>query len=228
MKKILYFILAAALLLTACSGNQVSDPGKAEDTSAVITIATEAPAAEEPATETTAPEVQMLPLSRESMDFSFLSGAGGWRSNMTLNRDGSFTGMYTDSEMGEAGEGYPYGSVYICAFSGKFVNVEQIDAYSWKMTLNSVETENAVGEEWIQEEIRYVASEPFGLNDPINNQECTEFILYLPDTPVDQLSEDFLLWWPYMFSEEADTKTTLSCYGILNVTTGYGFFTAEA
>ena len=224
MKKVLYFILASALLLTACAKDQpMEETVGTEDTSAVITIATEAPATEVPAA-----QMQTLPLPRESMDFSFLSGAGGWRTNMTLNRDGSFAGMYSDSEMGEAGEGYPYGSVYVCNFSGTFAGFEQIDAYSWKMTLNSVETENPVGEEWIQEEIRYVASEPFGLNDPINNQKCTEFILYLPDTPVDQLSEDFLLWWPYMFSEEADTKTTLSCYGILNVTTGYGFFAAEA
>ena len=145
---------------------------------------------------------------------------------MTLNRDGTFYGMYSDSEMGEVGEGYSYGSVYICDFSGKFENIQQIDAHSYKMTLAHVQTEKPVGEEWIEEEIRYVASEPFGLNDPINNQECTDFIFYLPDTPIDQFSEDFLFWWPYQYSEDA--KTTLSCYGIQNVTADNGFFSAEA
>lgn len=234
MKKVLFFILAAALLLTSCSRDR--NPDKAEAAPAVTTVATEAPATEAPATEApateapaaeeTAAEAEILPLPQQTMEFSFMSGAGGWRTVMTLSSDGSFTGMYTDSEMGDVGDGYPYGSVYICAFSGKFENIAQVDAYSYKMTLGGVQTENPIGEEWIEEEIRYVAAGPFGLNDTINNQECTDFVFYLPNTPIDQVPEDFLFWWPYQYSEEE--KTTLSSYGILNVTTNDGFFSAEA
>ena len=216
MKKLLC-IMATALLLTACSANSQAIEPAATDAVPETTMATEAETVASP---------QTLPLPDETMEFSFLTGAGGWRSNMTLNRDGSFTGMYTDSEMGEVGDGYPYGSVYVCVFSGKFENIAKVDEYSYKMTLPYIETEKPIGEEWIEDEIRYIASGPFGLNDTINNQECTDFVFYLPNMPVDQLSEDFLFWWPYQFSEEA--KTTLSCYGILNVTTNNGFFSAES
>ena len=95
------------------------------------------------------------------------------------------------------------------------------------MTLTDIQTEKAVGEEWIEDEIRYVASEPHGLNDPFTNQLCTDFVFYLPETPVEQVPEEFLTWWPYRYSQESDTKTTLSCYGILNVTTEFGFFTTQ-
>ena len=129
--------------------------------------------------------------------------------------------------MGETGEGYPKGSAYTSTFSGKFDNIKKIDEYSYKMTLTDIKTEKTVGEEWIENEIRYIVAEPYGLNDPINNQDCTEFILYLPNTPIDQVPEEFLTWWPYRYSQGSDAKTTLSCYGILNVTTEFGFFTAE-
>ena len=119
------------------------------------------------------------------------------------------------------------GSAYVCDFSGRFENIKKIDEYSYQMTLTGIQTEKPVGEEWIEDEIRYVASDPHGLNNPDNNQECVEFIFYLPDTPVDQVPEAFLDWWPYRYTQETEPKGTLSCYGILSVTTSFGFFTTE-
>ena len=219
MKKLLSIILVIALLfllLTACSNElQKSNPSISDD-DPTTTISTEAK-------HTT--EVESLPLPQDSIEFSFLSGAGAWRTIITLNQNGIFTGWYLDSEMGETGEDYPNGSAYTSTFSGKFDNIEKINEYSYKMTLTDVKTEKAVGEEWIENKIRYVATEPYGLNDPINNQDCTQFILYLPNTPIDQVPEEFLTWWPYRYTQETSPKATLSCYGILNVTTNYGFFT---
>ena len=63
-----------------------------------------------------------------------------------------------------------------------------------------------------------MASDPYGL------EEGTEFILYLPDTPISEVPEEFLIWWPYLFEHDTDPFDTLSCYGILNVAMGYGFF----
>ncbi len=221
MKKLLSIILVIALLfllLTACSNElQKSNPSISDD-DPTTTISTEAK-------HTT--EVESLPLPQDSIEFSFLSGAGAWRTTITLNRDGTFTGRYLDSEMGETGEGYPKGSAYICDFSGKFENIKKVDEYSYQMTLTDVKTEKVVGEEWIEDEIRYIASAPYGLYDPSKKQECTEFIFYLPDTPIDQVSEEFLTWWPYRYPQETGPKTTLSSYGILNVTTSDGFFTTE-
>jgi len=230
MKKFLSFFLVAILLfLSACNTHTPNDADTTTESTATESTFTDI--SESSTTETTSAtntiEDNQLPLPKESAEFSFLSSAGAWRTIITLNRDGTFTGWYLDSEMGEIGEDYPLGSAYTCTFSGKFVNIKKVNAYSYKMTLTDIKTEKAVGEEWIENEIRYVASEPYGLNDPINEQECTEFIFYLPDTPVDQVPEAFLTWWPYRYTQETAPKTTLSCYGILNVTTSFGFFTAE-
>ena len=216
MKKISgIFVVLMLLLCSACSTNNPDDWDVPESTVTLIP------------TETDAAENDLLPLPQDSTEFSFLSGAGGWRTILTLNRDGTFVGWYLDSEMGEIGEGYPNGSAYTCTFSGKFENIERINEFSYKMTLADIKTEKAVGEAWIEDEIRYVASGPFGLNDPVGNQECTDYIFCLPDTPTDQVPEEFLSWWPYRYTQDTDPKTTLSCYGILNVTTNYGFFHAE-
>ena len=230
MKKFLSFFLVAILLfLSACNTHTPNDADTTTESTATESTFTDI--SENSTTETTSEtntiEDNQLPLPKESAEFSFLSGAGAWRTIITLNRDGTFTGWYLDSEMGETGEGYPKGSAYICDFSGRFENIKKVDEYFYQMTLTGIKTEKPVGEEWIEDEIRYVASDPHGLNDPDNKQECVEFIFYLPDTPVDQVPEAFLTWWPYRYTQETAPMTTLSCYGILNVTTSFGFFTTE-
>ena len=230
MKKFLSFFLVAILLfLSACNTHTPNDADTATESTVTESTFTNVPESSttETTTESNTIKNNQLPLPKESAEFSFLSGAGAWRTIITLNRDGTFTGWQLDSEMGETGEGYPNGSVYICDFSGRFENIKKIDEYSYQMTLTGIQTEKPVGEEWIEDEIRYVASDPHGLNNPDNNQECVEFIFYLPDTPVDQVPEAFLTWWPYRYTQETAPKTTLSCYGIVNGTTNFGFFTTE-
>lgn len=235
MKKFLsIFVVVIMLCLTACGSKapEVTTDSAKEDSATEqqvttgkdennTTAATTETNTKKDETETVKETV--LPLAEENTEFSFLSGAGGWSTEMTLNKDGSFTGTYHDSELGSTGEGYPNGSIYVCEFSGKFENFEKINEYSYKMTLTEIKTEKEAGEEWIEDEILYIASAPYGLTDSSNEKTATEFILYLPEAPVDQLAEDFLTWWPY----RTDAKTTLSCYGILNVATNDGFFTAE-
>lgn len=155
------------------------------------------------------------------MEFVFSSGAGAWRTYLTLNRDGSFTGEHTDSEMGEYGDDYPEGTVYICEFNGSFDQIRQIDEYSYSMKIKEVITSDKKNKEWIEGGVRYVYSEPYGLEDGEN------FIFYNPETPTDSLSEDFLVWWPSWYFSETDPPKTLSCYGLYNQRMGYGFFSYE-
>ena len=56
----------------------------------------------------------------EGMEWSFCSGAGAWSTDLQIRPDGTFTGQFHDSEMGESAEAYPDGTVYICEFSGRF------------------------------------------------------------------------------------------------------------
>ena len=76
----------------------------AEDTEAATQAASEAESSE------------TLPIS-EAINMTFASGAGGWSTELTLNPDGSFNGNYHDSEMGDTGEDYPNGSMYIASIT---------------------------------------------------------------------------------------------------------------
>lgn len=225
MKKSLFaFLLAAILCLSACSA-PAGNPGTTGATSPTDSK----PTATQPESKPTEPEEYKFepgyfPIPEEPATFTFLSGAGGWRTDMDINTDGTFAGRYQDGDMGASGEGYK-STCYICDFSGVFTDVEKVNSYTYKVRLTDLETLEPVGKEWIDKEIKYIASEPYGLNDPEGKQKCEEFIVYMPNAPVSELPEEFLTWWPY----RGEQKTTLSCFGLRNVTTNYGFFyTPEA
>ena len=110
-------------------------------------------------------EKTLLPLPQECIEFYFSSGAGAWGTEIKLNSDGTFTGEYHDSEMGEMSEDYPTGTVYSSSFSGRFENIRKINDYSYKMTLVDIKLEMEVGTEWFGDGIRYVASKPYGIED---------------------------------------------------------------
>ena len=147
------------------------------------------------------------------IDMIFSSGAGGWSTTLTLSQDGSFTGAFSDSEMGERDENeYPNGTVYVCNFSGQFKDIGKVNDYTYSMTLDSVKV--AEDEEKIEDGIRYKAGAPSGMDSG------TEIYFYTPDAPVSELPEAFLSWW----QESADGSATLDCYAIYNKSADSGFF----
>lgn len=155
----------------------------------------------------------------EAQSFSFMSGAGGWSTELTINPDGSFTGNYYDSDMGDSGDGYD-ATEYVSTFHGKFKNIQKKDDYTYVMQIDTLETEETQ-DTWIEEtgygKIRYVASPPYGLYGGTN------FELYLPGTPVSSLSAEYIDWvrTPMALDENA---TTLPGYGLYNVEEQNGFF----
>ena len=60
----------------------------------------------------------------DGIRWEFCSGAGGWATELEILPDGTFSGDYHDSEMGETADEYPDGSLYLCTFSGKLSLVE--------------------------------------------------------------------------------------------------------
>ena len=121
-------------------------------------------------------------------EFVFSSGAGGWGTYLTIEADGSFTGEYHDSEMGDQGEGYPRGTVYICGFEGKFTEPEKVSDHIYSMKLDTLTVYESAGKEYIENEIRYIVSEPHGME----NGEL--FYIYLPGAAIADLPEGFLSW----------------------------------
>lgn len=215
--KYLSCLLALCLvLLTGCGAKQPEAPAEQPETPV------EQPKA--PAEQPETPIEKQEPPEQEAavlpdtlpLDLVFASGAGGWSTDLTLERDGSFAGVYHDSEMGSTGPEYPNGTCYISTFSGRFGGIRQVDDHTWAITLEELTVRETPGEEWVEDDILYIASEAYGL------EEGKEFFLYSPETPTEGLDEEFLTWWP---SWNVEDTGTLNCWGLLNLEMGYGFFT---
>ena len=224
-KSLLILILAGLLCFTACAkkDTEKTEEKVKETTSTEIVESTTLEKVSETETTESATEIVKekevkLPLPFEAFQLDLSSGAGGWVSVLYLNSDGTFTGYYADSEMGSVGEDHPKGTYYTNEFSGKFVNIKKINDYSYSMELSSIELVKEPGEEWIENEVLYIAGEPLGI------EAGKKFIFYTGDAPINEMDEELLNWWPYRYNESLNTNTTLYFYGVYNVEKGYGFF----
>lgn len=159
-------------------------------------------------------------LEFKNLNFTFLSGAGGWSTEMTIAEDGSFSGIYHDSDMGSASESYPNGTQYHCSFHGKFAEPVRKDKYIYATTIESISYDNPVGTEEIKDGFRYIYADAYGLDNP------EEILIYLPGMPIDELPEGYLSWvrnnWR-MDYEFTLNNTTLPFYGLYNVSEEQGF-----
>ena len=151
--------------------------------------------------------------------FVFSSGVGGWSTDLDLNSDGTFTGIYHDSDMGDLDDEYPNGTVYICEFSGKFSDPVKIDEHTYSMKLEYLNTEGTIDDEYYENGIRYIYSGPYGL------ENADEFLLYLPGSQISDLPEEFVSWL-YAFVD-VQTEKTLPYYGIYNVGGKTGFVACD-
>ena len=152
-------------------------------------------------------------------EFWFSSGAGGWCTSLTLQPDGTFNGQYYDSEMGDTGEDYPNGSQYQCNFYGKFTEPVQVNAYTYRFRIETIQYSRKPGEEEIINGVRYIYSQPYGLDG------TGDIYLYLPEAPVDELPKEYLDW--VQMAMEDTGKDTLGFFGLYNVEEQDGFSSYE-
>ena len=125
--------------------------------------------------------------------FTFASGAGGWRTEITISEDGSFAGNYEDWNAGNLSGEYS-AECYLCNFSGKFSNPEPTDmpyVYSMKLLELSIDDDEESGTEKIVDETLYIYSSPYGFDD------ADEFLLYLPGASLSDMTEQCLSWLYY-------------------------------
>lgn len=160
---------------------------------------------------------QSTPLFSEmsKYEFIFSSGVGAWQTGLSINEDGTFEGVYSDANAGEIGEGYPNGTIYTSSFKGKFTLPKQVNDYTYSTTIESIELEKEVGAEEIIDEVKYIYSEPYGMDG------AKEFYIYTPEAPINELPEGFKSWVIYNIDENQDN---LSFYGLYNVETESGFY----
>lgn len=127
----------------------------------------------------------------KGLTFAFSSGVGAWGTVLTIQEDGSFEGNYHDANMGDTGEGYPNGSVYICEFSGKFTEPKKEDSFTYSAKLESITYEQEPGTSEIVDGMQRIYSEPYGL------ENSERFLFYLEGTPVAELPEGYRNWVGY-------------------------------
>ncbi len=147
--------------------------------------------------------------------FIFASGAGGWSTNMTIEGDGSFRGVYQDSNMGETGDTYPNGTVYQCSFQGRFSELEQVNKYTYKMQIAEMTYKNPVDREEVVDGVRYCYSAAYGLDG------AEDMLIYLPGAPLAELPEGFCNWVGFSLIDSSETE--LPFYGLYNETQDCGF-----
>lgn len=186
MKKALSLFLAAALLLSlaACGEKEPI----ATVTEPPVTGTTAATAPTTVPTLATEPEEAFSFADVENTVFTFSSGAGGWRTELTIAADGSFSGVHQDSNMGFTEPEHPNGSISFSDFTGRFTEPVRVNDYTYRLQLSPLSYAIQPGTEEIREGILYCYISAYGLD------QAQELLLYLPGAPLADMTEDFLHW----------------------------------
>ena len=226
--KIFTLLLTLALLCTGC-GQKANDQPAASAQSAVFSApavsSPESPAssaAEDPETpdnptETPADEAPSFTFGDLAhWYFYFSSGAGGWHTEFTVDADGSFSGFYQDSDMGDIGSDYPNGTVYFSAFSGRFTEPQPVSDTAYVFQLQALIYETTVGTEEIRDGIHYIYTDAYGLTD------AQDLYLYLPGSPIAALPDYYRSWVGY-YDLSAVSEKELPFYGLYNEAAETGF-----
>lgn len=235
-KNIYVFIIAGIMALSLCGcgeqkeenlvniehvDTEKEDAG-AEDTEEPYTEASDM----EPGTEEgkdTLDEESNLEFSfadLKGLEFWFCSGAGGWATILTIGEDGSFSGQWFDGDMGMTGEDYPNGTMSLCDFKGQFTQPVKENDYTYSVQISELNYAKEVGTEEIKDGVLYCYGTAYGLDD------AEDILIYLPGTPLKELSEDFRSWVGY-YDLSGTTDTELPFYALHNEASGYGFYSQD-
>lgn len=217
MKKRMIAALTAVFCLFVCSACSLEEKTDEKNTAA-STESTASTAATESTTATENKETENKDKSFsfadiEDLEFYYSNGVGAWHTKLEIDADGSFEGDYSDTDMGDAANAYPNGTVYRSEFSGRFTQPKRVDDLTYEIEIESLEYERDLGEE-IEDGIRYINTEAAGLDGK-------KFYIYLPGSDLNSLPEDFLFWLG-LGAENTEGKK-LENYGLYNADGKSGF-----
>lgn len=150
--------------------------------------------------------------AKSAGEYYFSSGVGGWSTELTLNPDGSFTGSYSDMDMGSGGVGYMV-TIYQSKFHGQFKNPVVVNSYTYKVELDGNIVIDSPNGQYIEDEVLYVSTEPYGM------EVGREFYIYLPGAPLSALPEPFVHW----ALRGTESSAVLPFYGLYNAEGQYGY-----
>lgn len=143
----------------------------------------------------------------QNYEFYFSSGAGAWATTMMIHADGSFDGVYYDSDMDIQ---------YYCAFHGQLMPPVKVNEYTYSTQISAISYENEVGTEESRDGIRYIYSEAYGL------QDAEDILIYLPGAPLAELPQGYRDWVGYHDISDKE-ETGLPFMGLYNENAQCGF-----
>ena len=210
MKRLICLLLP--LLFLGCARQETAAPEPAA-------IPTTAPVQTEATVPVTEPVGEMDFADLKYIEFRFNSGAGAWGTVMRIAPDGSFSGNYHDTEMGDVGEDYPMGSVYLSEFTGRFSQPEEVNGHTFSLNIEELQYAQEPGTQEIRDGIRYCYSTAHGLAD------AEQLLLYLPGAPLEELPEEYRYWCSAtLYGYEG---TELPHYGLYNAGQEHGFYAVD-
>lgn len=150
-------------------------------------------------------------------EFIYASGAGAWGESFTIEKDGSFTGSYNDSDMGDNGDDYPQGTRYISRYAGHFTDLKKVNDTVYEIKISDISYETATGTDEITDGFHYVYTESpcFG--------EADVLTIYLPDTLVKDIPEDVYSWLSIVNQDE----TSLVSIAMADLSQGIGMYSQD-
>ena len=132
---------------------------------------------------------------------------------MKIKANGTYTGEYYDADMGDVGEDYPNGTVYIGTYSGKLGNVRKYNKYLYKVKVIRQKMDDRPAEEII-DGVRYVST---GGGLPAGE----DVFVCVPGTPFSQIPEEAQMWFTGPTGNWDMTET--ESYGIFTQDGSCGF-----
>lgn len=208
MKRV-FCIVLCLLIMLACSACENDNNEKKEeqevDTTGNLIVE-----------EVVESEKVLLPFEN-GLTFILNSGTGNWETTLVLDNEGGIYGDFHDLNMGEVGEGYENGTYYWNEFWGYSDNIEKVNDYSYKFILKDVATSQPGDVEELDDEDSMLFKTTYNIEGVVDE---SEYILYLPNTPVMELPEESLFW---LKNIEAD-KDVIDCYILYCVKNGDTFW----
>lgn len=208
MKRV-FCIVLCLLIMLACSACENDNNEKKEeqevDTAGNLIVE-----------EVVEAEKVLLPFEN-GLTFILNSGTGNWETTLVLDNEGGIYGDFHDLNMGEVGEGYENGTYYWNEFWGYSDNIEKVNDYSYKFILKDVATSQPGDVEELDDEDSMLFKTTYNIEGVVDE---SEYILYLPNTPVMELPEESLFW---LKNIEAD-KDVIDCYILYCVKNGDTFW----
>lgn len=157
----------------------------------------------------------------DGVEFTFTSGAGGWRTILKFKSDGTFKGEYTDSNLGETGSNYPKGTIYKSTFSGNVKSIKKVGEFEYKLIVkDTLKLEKQINQSEIKDGIRYIYSEPYGLE---NIKAGSTLSIVAPGYDCKQLNDEERSWINSISYVDKNELKNMPSYAIINKETDYMF-----